>query len=90
MAVLVAMGINPVDPSQFLPQMEVLMTFRVSQLHAHGLWVVQRPEPHPAHCNVLGVTGNKRKMLLGLAEFLRRPADVVKSGEQCAGLREEF
>ena len=81
-SVLEARGIDPVDPAQFAPEFEVLMTLRVGDLHANGMWVVPRPEPHnTAHCNVLGVTTGKRKIVLGLAQFLRRPADIVKPGE---------
>src|SRR5262245_22529985 len=63
-SVLAAMRIDPLDPTQFAPDMEVLMTLKVGDLHAHGLWVVPRTKPHPAHCNVLGVTGSKRKTVL--------------------------
>jgi|RhiMethySRZTD1v2_1073278.scaffolds.fasta_scaffold110295_4 hypothetical protein len=80
-SVLVAMGIDPADPTQFAPEFEVLMTLKVGDLHAHGMWVVPRTQPHPAHCNVLGVTSGKRKIVFGLAQFLRCPADVVKAGE---------
>jgi len=80
-AVLTAMGIDPADPAQFLPEFEVLMKLRVRDLHAQGLWVVPRTKPGPAHCNVLGVTSNKRKTVFALSEFLRRPEDVVKAGE---------
>ncbi len=81
MSVLTASGINPADPARFAPDVEVLMTLKVRDLHANGMWVVPRPAPHPAHCNVLGVTGGKRKIVFALAEFLRRPDDVVKAGE---------
>jgi hypothetical protein len=81
LSALRASGIDPADPAQFAPEVEVLMTLRVGDLHANGMWVVPRPQPHPAHCNVLGVTGSKRKIVFGLAQFLRRPADVVKAGE---------
>lgn len=81
MSVLMAMGIDPADPAQFLPEFEVLMTLKVRDLHAQGLWVVPRTKPGPAHCNVLGVTSNKRKIVLALSAFLRRPEDVVKAGE---------
>lgn len=78
MSVLVANAIDPADQNQFAPDFEVLMTLKVGDLHAHGMWVVPRPKPYAAHCNVLGVTTNKRKVVFGFAEFLRRPADVVK------------
>lgn len=57
------------------------MTLNVRDLHANGLWVVPRPKPHPAHCHVLGVTKGKRKTVFRLAEFLRRPDDVVKASD---------
>src|SRR5262245_9359604 len=47
MSVLIAMGINPADPAQFLPEFEVLMTLKVRDLHAQGLWVVPRTIPIP-------------------------------------------
>jgi hypothetical protein len=75
------MGIDPADPAQFLPEFEVLMTLKVRDLHAEGLWVVPRTVPGAAHCNVLGVKSNRRKTVFALAEFLRRPEDVVKAGE---------
>ena len=75
------MGINPADPAQFLPEFEVLMTLRVRDLHTQGLWVVPRTKQGTAHCNVLGVTSNRRKTVFSLSEFLRRPEDVVKAGE---------
>jgi hypothetical protein len=62
MSVLQANGIDPADPAQFASDVEVLMTLRVGDLHANGMWVVPRPQPHPAHCNVLGVTKSKRKL----------------------------
>ena len=81
MSVLANSGIDPADPAQFAPEVEVLMTLKVGDLHEHGMWVVPRPAPHPAHCNVLGVTSSRRKIVLALSEFLRRPDDVVKTGE---------
>jgi hypothetical protein len=81
MSILVAQGIDPADPTQFAPEFEVLMTLKVGDLHARGMWVVPRPKPHPAHCNVLGVTGNKRKTVFARAQFLRRPDEVVNAGE---------
>ena len=81
LSLLVAGGVDPSDGLKFAPNFEVLMALKVSELHANGLWVVPRPAPHPAHCNVLGVTEGKRRILLRIATFLRRPDDVVKSGE---------
>ena len=73
-------GIDPADKAQFAPESEVLMTLKVSDVHEKGMWVVPRPEPeNPAHCNVLGVTRNKRKSILLMADFLRRPDDVLKA-----------
>jgi hypothetical protein len=80
MSILRAQGIDPTDLAQFASNFEVLMTLKVGDLHANGMWVVPRPEPdNAAHCNVLGVARNKRKLILLMAEFLRRPADVVKA-----------
>jgi len=82
MSDLLAHGIDPIDRTQFASEFEILMTLKVADLHANQMWVVPRPEPHnPAHCNVLGVTTGKRKTVFRLAEFLRRPDDVVKAGE---------
>jgi hypothetical protein len=81
MSVLIERGINPADPAQYLPEFELLMTLKVRDLHAQGLWVVPRTKQGPAHCNVLGVTSNKRKAVFALSDFLRRPDDVVKAGE---------
>jgi hypothetical protein len=82
MSNLQARGIDPANSAEFAPDFEVLMTLRVGQLHGQGMWVVPRPLPdNPAHCNVLNVTRNKRKAILTMAVFLRRPDDVVKSTE---------
>jgi hypothetical protein len=73
-------GIDPANKEQFASSVEVLMTIKVGDLHDKGMWVVPRPLPaNPAHCNVLNVTKNKRKAILAMADFLRRPDDVVKS-----------
>jgi hypothetical protein len=80
MSNLTSRGIDPSDKAQFAPDHEVLMTLKVRDLHDRGMWVVPRPLPtNPAHCNVLGVAKNKRKSILLMAEFLRRPDDVVKA-----------
>jgi hypothetical protein len=81
MSVLIEMGVDPANATQYLPEFEVLMTLRVRDLHGQGLWVVPRTTPGPAHCNVLGVTSSKRKTVFALSVFLRRPEDVVKAGE---------
>jgi hypothetical protein len=81
-ATLTHLGIDPRDPAQFAPDFQILMSIRVAHLHMHGLWVVPRPlDGLPAHCNVLGVTKTKRKLILQHAEFLRRPEDVEKASE---------
>jgi hypothetical protein len=82
MSSLLARGIDPINKTIFAPDSEVLMTVRVGELHDLGLWVVPRPikdGSNPAHCNVLNVTKNKRKRILAMATFLRRPDDVVKA-----------
>jgi hypothetical protein len=80
MSNLQARGIDPANKEQFAPDAEVLMMLGVRELHDKGMWVVPRPLPaNAAHCNVLNVTKKKRKGILIMAEFLRRPDDVVKS-----------
>jgi hypothetical protein len=82
MSNLLARGIDATNKATFAPDSEVLMTLKVGELHDLALWVVPRPYKdgsNPAHCNVLNVTKNKRKAILGMATFLRRPDDVVKS-----------
>jgi hypothetical protein len=80
MSNLLARGINPASKAEFAPDWEVLMSLRVGELHDQGPWVVPRPRNgNPAHCNVLNVTKSKRKAILAMATFLRRPDDVVKS-----------
>lgn len=77
---LVEHGLDPQNPL-YEPGFEVLMSFRVGDLRELGLEVVRRPLPeNPSHCNVLGIKGTARKKeLLRLASFVRRPARVFKS-----------
>jgi hypothetical protein len=80
MSNLRARGIDPANRAEFATDSEVLMTLGVGELHDQGMWVVPRPRAdNLAHCNVLNVTRSKRKAILTMAAFLRRPAGVVKS-----------
>ena len=79
MSSLEAQGIDPADREQFAPNIEVLMTIRVRDLHEEGIWVVPRPlTANPAHCNVLNVTKSKRKAILVMADFFAPPGGCSK------------
>ena len=80
LSALVEQGTDPTDPVQYHPEVEVIMSLCVGDLHRLGLWVVPRPLPgNTAHCNVLNVTATKtKKQILQLAEFFRQPGDFAK------------
>lgn len=64
------------------PATEVIMSLRVGDLRqaGHQFLVGRDPTPeNPAHCNVWGVLStSQKKYLLQLADWVRRPDDVIK------------
>lgn len=75
---LVELGVDPTG-GDYLPEVEILMILKVSDLNGLGLTVVRRAKnDNKAHCNVLGIKSTDRKKLLDAAEWLRRPNDVIK------------
>lgn len=78
---LLAIGIDPAD-SSYHPEFEVIMSLKVGEVRQAGpeFLVGHDPKPsNPAHCNVWGVRSTgKKKALLRMANWIRRPEDVIK------------
>ncbi|HYG30603.1 MAG TPA: hypothetical protein VD887_10350 [Allosphingosinicella sp.] len=67
-----------VDLRQFAPEFPALARLNVGQVRALELTIEHRPiKGDRTHCQVLGVKEKHRKKLLRLAEFPRKPPDVV-------------
>lgn len=78
---LLANGTDSADPS-YHPEVKVIMSLKVGEIRREvpKLLIGHDPKPdNPAHCNVWGVStpGNKR-VLLRLANWIRRPENVIK------------